>query len=195
MAECRWYGFVKFTLFKFNPPMAVIQFPDVLRRGGFPIIALGGITFGTRRRLLGPGSPLSDNGSGEKVDKRESHSEKDGLCNGGKFAPILITLLGSLKPYSDSVGLAPCPLKGVNPRLTVDVCGAGDVSSRTFAAKDKLELVDGLLLKVAMPPILLLLPPPFSWGESVNNDMVELMLGDLLKLLSSIQGDKSFLLI
>ena len=76
--------------------------------------------------------------------------------------------------------------------MTVDVWGCGDDTNRTLAAKDKLELVDGLLLNVAMLPLLLLLLLlKLIWEESVNKDIVELMLGDLLNVPSSTVGDNA----
>ena len=105
----------------FEPPTNAILFPDVLRRGGFPI-PRDGMRFGTRR-LLGPGNPLSDKGSGENVDSLESHSENDGLCNGGSFPLICIMFLESLNPYSESSGLFTFSFAEINPRLTVKFCG------------------------------------------------------------------------
>ena len=75
---------VKLTLLVFSPPTAAIQVPDVLLRGGLPT-PREGKQFGTRR-LFGPGKALlSERGSGENVDSLESHSENEGLCNGGNF--------------------------------------------------------------------------------------------------------------
>ena len=67
----------------------------MLRRGGFPI-PLDGMAVGTLR-AIGPGNPVSDKGSGENVESLESHSEYDGLCNGGSFPFDIMLPLVSLK--------------------------------------------------------------------------------------------------
>ena len=74
--------------------------------------------------------------------------------------------------------------------LTVIVCG--EEISLIFAANDRFELVDGLLLKVPSPPLLLLALTKLKCDESENNDMVEFILGDLLNVLSKEIDDDSW---
>ena len=76
--------------------------------------------------------------------------------------------------------------------LSCTSIGEKEEISLIFAAKDKFELVDGLLLKVPSPPLLLLAPPKLKCDESENNDMVEFILGDLLNVLSKEIDDDSW---
>ena len=51
-----------------------------------------------------------------------------------------------------------------------------------------MELFEGLLLNVPIPPLLVLFPvlQKLRWEESVNSDIVEFILGDLLKVVFSM---------